>query len=91
MCLAFLIPPRFARIINIDLDLRVVHVQWYNHGNATAMGELSHPQELFLQALCGPVAFESIVAKMEVHQLQADIKGRFADTKDIPYGEYFCK
>ncbi|KAJ3915519.1 hypothetical protein F5877DRAFT_81752 [Lentinula edodes] len=81
----------FARIINIDLDLRVVHVQWYNHGNATAMGELSHPQELFLQALCGPVALESIVAKMRVHQLQADIKGRFPDTKDIPYGEYFCK
>ncbi|KAJ4485596.1 S-adenosyl-L-methionine-dependent methyltransferase [Lentinula aciculospora] len=80
----------FARIINIDLDLEVVHVQWYNHGNVTAMGELAHPQELFLHVLCGPVSFKSIVAKMKVHFLQA-INGRFPATEDIPYGEYFCK
>ncbi|KAJ3787693.1 S-adenosyl-L-methionine-dependent methyltransferase [Lentinula aff. detonsa] len=81
----------FARIINIDIDLRAVHVQWFSHGNTTAMGELSHPQELFLEALCGPVAFESVVAKMKVHYFQADTKGRLSDIKDIPYGEYFCK
>ncbi|KAJ3830251.1 S-adenosyl-L-methionine-dependent methyltransferase [Lentinula raphanica] len=81
----------FARIINIDIDLQVAHVQWFEHGKATAMGELAHPQELFIQVACDPIALKLIIAKAKVHYLQADNKGRFPDTENIPYGEYFCK
>ncbi|KAF9066247.1 hypothetical protein BDP27DRAFT_1330866, partial [Rhodocollybia butyracea] len=79
----------FARIIYIDLEGRI-HVQWFNHGSKTARGEMANPQELYLQALCGPVSFHSIAAKIEVQYLKA-VAGRYPSTDNIPIGEYFCK
>ncbi|KIK70457.1 hypothetical protein GYMLUDRAFT_234921 [Collybiopsis luxurians FD-317 M1] len=81
----------FARIVYVDIDRMAVHVQWFNHGKSTVMKELCHPQELFLQAHCGPISVYSIVDKVKVHYLAHDAKGRFLDTENIPLGEYFCK
>jgi DNA (cytosine-5)-methyltransferase 1 len=46
---------------------QVAHVQWFNHGSKTFLGELANPQELFLADHCDTVKFNDIVAKVEVH------------------------
>lgn len=81
--------------MTIDIDQQTLHIQWYNHGSSTVMGELAHPQELFLQALCGPVLFDSVAAKITVHyhkpQRTINQKATSSKTDNIPLGEYFCK
>ncbi|KAK7465308.1 hypothetical protein VKT23_005287 [Stygiomarasmius scandens] len=76
----------FAKIIFIDIASEIVHVQWFNHGFNTVLGRLAHPQELFLQELCGPVSFGSISGKVIVHQVAQE-----EQWSSIPSDEYFYK
>ncbi|KAF8913180.1 S-adenosyl-L-methionine-dependent methyltransferase [Gymnopilus junonius] len=74
----------FARIIYIMIETQTVHVQWFNHGSETVIGELANPQELFLSELCGHESLHGIVGKATVHMRP------HIPSVDKPE-EYFCK
>ncbi|KAF8633579.1 hypothetical protein AX15_001372 [Amanita polypyramis BW_CC] len=73
----------FARIIYLMPQDHEVHVQWLEHGSQIFLEELAHPQELFLNDLCGHIKMQSIVGKVVVHERP----------ENVPTGpsEYFYK
>ncbi|THV06517.1 S-adenosyl-L-methionine-dependent methyltransferase [Dendrothele bispora CBS 962.96] len=76
----------FGKIIFIDITSEIAHIQWFNHGSQIVLGELAHPQELFLQELCDPIALETICGKVVVHETRKE-----KDWISIPSDEYFYK
>ena len=46
-----------------DYDL---HIQWFNHGSTTLLGELAHPQELFLDYLCQDISYDTLAGTVTV-------------------------
>ncbi|KAF8963951.1 S-adenosyl-L-methionine-dependent methyltransferase [Flammula alnicola] len=71
---------RFAKIMYIVMENRIAHIQWFNHGSKTLLGEFADPQELFLADHCDKIYLKDIVGKVKVHALRPDKPG-----------EYFCK
>lgn len=45
-----------------------VHVQWLEHGEQIFLQEVAHPQELFLNDLCGNIPIRTIIGKVVVHE-----------------------
>lgn len=76
---------RFAKIIYIMAETQQVHIQWFNHGSQMILKEFAHPQELFLDDLCGHESLSHVVGKATVHFLPKEV-----DPKVNP-DEYFCK
>jgi len=58
---------RFAKIIYINSEEEIAHIQWFEHGSQIFMEELAHPQELFLNDLCGHIPLRTITGKVTVH------------------------
>lgn len=73
----------FARIIWISHTNMMYHLQWYNHGSQIMLGELAHPQEIFLANQCEEKELETIVAKVKVHD------GPFSNA--VKREEFFCR
>ncbi|KAL0951860.1 hypothetical protein HGRIS_008520 [Hohenbuehelia grisea] len=71
----------FAKIVSINADDCTVHVQWYEHSSATAMHELGHPQQLYLNDICSTEDMRFIIDKVEVYTDLSD-----ASSPD----DYFC-
>ena len=46
----------------------MAHIQWLEHGSQIYLDELAHPQELFLNDLCGPIPLKTIISKVVVHE-----------------------
>lgn len=75
---------RFARILYFVMENQVAHIQWFNHGSQTFIGELAHPQELFLADQCDRISLRDIVGTATVH----------ISPNSLPHDkpdEYFCK
>ncbi len=66
------------------MDNQVAHIQWFNHGSQTFIGELAHPQELFLADQCGDIPLKDIFGKATVHISPNSLP---LDKPD----DYFCK
>jgi DNA (cytosine-5)-methyltransferase 1 len=69
----------------------MLHGQWYEHGCKVAtLGELAHPQELFLLNECDDIAIATIFRKCDVYTLQPD-----EDEPPIPEDprslKFFCR
>ena len=69
-----LIQSRFARIVYFvpspperGAEPRA-HVQWLEHGSQIFLEEMAHPQELFLNDLCGNIPIRLIIGKVVVHE-----------------------
>lgn len=60
---------RLAKIIYIDGEDEMVHVQWFDHSSKTIMEQLGQPQELFLTMHCDTVAVKTIIGKVEAHYI----------------------
>ncbi|KIM70040.1 hypothetical protein SCLCIDRAFT_12660 [Scleroderma citrinum Foug A] len=58
-----------AKIIYIDGEDEMVHVQWFDHSSKTIMEQLGQPQELFLTMHCDTVAVKTIIGKVEAHYI----------------------
>ncbi|KAJ7508728.1 hypothetical protein B0H11DRAFT_1966459 [Mycena galericulata] len=56
----------FARIMYFTIDIEKVHIQWLEHGSQIILGEMAHPQELFLDMLCEDWDTKSICRKIPV-------------------------
>lgn len=56
----------FARIIYFIIDSGTVHIQWLEHGSQIILGEMAHPQELFLNMLCENLEVKYICRKIPV-------------------------
>ncbi|EIN14238.1 hypothetical protein PUNSTDRAFT_140568 [Punctularia strigosozonata HHB-11173 SS5] len=68
----------FARIISINIERDMFHIQWYQAGVETLMGSVSHPYELFLTEICDDFPFKFVLGAMIVHKdLQPEISRRF--------------
>ncbi|KAF9566963.1 S-adenosyl-L-methionine-dependent methyltransferase [Agrocybe pediades] len=57
----------FGRLLYIAAEQGDMHLQWFEHGSQTVMGELAHRQELFLLNVCGDHAIKDIVGKANVY------------------------
>lgn len=58
---------RFAKIVYINQQTKMFHVQWMEHASKTILQELSDSQELFLNEMCDSIPVEQVVDKAEVH------------------------
>ncbi|KAJ7687355.1 S-adenosyl-L-methionine-dependent methyltransferase [Mycena rosella] len=55
-----------ARLIYFNSDTQMAHIQWLEHGSQIILGEMAHPQELFLNVLCENQKIEWIAGKISV-------------------------
>lgn len=62
-------PPRFAKIIYIDSQVKdALHVQWFEHSSLTILEDLASPQELFLSESCSDLSCNLVSGKAVVHR-----------------------
>lgn len=59
----------FARIVWLDYEDELVHVQWFEHSSKTCMAQLGHPQELFLTKRCDSINMSFIIGKVQAHYI----------------------
>lgn len=62
----------FARLVYIDDQDEMVHVQWFDHSSKTCMEQLGNPQELFLTNRCDTVSMSIIIGKVQAHYIAPD-------------------
>ncbi|KAK2464749.1 hypothetical protein APHAL10511_003167 [Amanita phalloides] len=58
----------FGKIIYFISQEHTAHVQWLEHGSQFFLDEMAHPQELFLNDICGLIPLEQIVSRVIVHE-----------------------
>ena len=75
----------FGKIISINSDTQMAHLQWFSHGLSTHLQDIYDPQELFLVDNCDSVDLRTILGKVAVHRCPA------LPTPSIREGEYFYK
>lgn len=63
------------------------HVQWFEHSSKTVMGEISDPQELFLNNLCDNIDLDTIVGKATVQKLNFTSNLPL----DLPHDHFYYK
>ncbi|KAF8346872.1 S-adenosyl-L-methionine-dependent methyltransferase [Amanita rubescens] len=73
----------FARIVYLMPQEGMAHIQWLEHGSQIFLKELAHPQELFLNDLCGHIPLKTIVGKLVVHERPENVPAN--------QNEYFYK
>jgi DNA (cytosine-5)-methyltransferase 1 len=49
---------------------RWAHVQWFQHGTATDLGELASPNELFLTFECNDIGLSTIQEVVQVNKVE---------------------
>ena len=74
---------RFGRIHYILMNNQTFHVEWFYHGAQTVMGEVAHPQELFLGNQCGFASLHEIAGKVKLNY--------FPESDKVKTDEFFCK
>ncbi|KAL0951895.1 hypothetical protein HGRIS_008552 [Hohenbuehelia grisea] len=72
----------FAKIVCLNSRDFKVHAQWFEHSSGTAMEELGHSQQLYLNEICDSSHMRCIIEKVNVH---FDPKG------DIPPLDFFYR
>ena len=60
---------RFGKVLSLRADDHKAHVQWFQHGYQTVMGEVAHPQELFLTSSCTDIDLKDVVDVPSVKKL----------------------
>lgn len=74
---------RFGRIQYILMNNQTFHVEWFYHGSQTVMGEVAHPQELFLSNQCGSASLHEIAGKVKLNY--------FVESEKVKADEFFVK
>ncbi|KAH9849210.1 S-adenosyl-L-methionine-dependent methyltransferase [Lenzites betulinus] len=74
----------FAKIIYINQQKKMLHVQWFEHASKTFLNEISDPHELFLWPTCNDIDVKIVLGKATIHK---------APPLDQELGplEYFCR
>ncbi|KAK0466328.1 S-adenosyl-L-methionine-dependent methyltransferase [Desarmillaria tabescens] len=73
---------RFAKVLFIDFESNQAHVLWYDHGSSTILGELAHPQELFVLDHCTSIPLASICGTVKVHH---------SPEGSVPSNDFYCR
>lgn len=68
---------------SVQFDGDQVHLQWFEHGSNTLVGEFAAPRELFLLSMCDDNPIECIVNKIEVDFVRDDTSTTSYDVKNI--------
>jgi DNA (cytosine-5)-methyltransferase 1 len=67
--------------MSISLERQEFHIQWFQAGLETLMGEMSDPYELFVTEICDDVAFNKVLEPVVVHR----------DPPQESSGDFFCQ